>query len=271
MNYRKIGFIGAGNMAAALAKSIVSAGLPADHLLFSDISNERTVSLCSALGAHSCLDNIELAENSDIIFLAVKPNVLGEVIDEIKAYVYQKLIVSIVGGFTVETLNSAFGGCAKILRIMPNTPALVGEGMFAFSSETTFSSQDIDYIKSLLKSAGRIEVVEDQYLNAVTGLSGSGPAFAYLFIEALADGGVQQGLPRSLAYELAAQTVLGAAKMVLETKESPGSLKDAVCSPGGTTIEGVFALEKNAFRGACMEAVRAASEKSRELSLKAGR
>lgn len=271
MSYRKVGFIGAGNMAAALAKSIVSAGLPADHLFFSDISNERTVSLCSALGAHSCLDNVELVENSDVIFLAVKPSVLLEVIHEIKAYAYQKLVVSIVGGFTVEALNSAFGGCAKILRIMPNTPALVGEGMFAMSSETTFSSQDVDYIKSLLSQAGRVEVVEDKYLDAITGLSGSGPAYVYLFIEALADGGVQQGLPRSLAYELAAQTVLGAAKMVLETNKSPGTLKDEVCSPGGTTIEGVFALEKSAFRGACMEAVRAASEKSKELSLKAGR
>ena len=224
------------------------------------------------LGAKVLSSNIEAVEKGDIIFLAVKPQVLQQVLAEIAPAANKKLasagapvFVSMAAGWSIAKIQGVLGAKIPVARIMPNTPALIGKGMIALSASPEVSAQSVSEIEKLLSGAGIIDKVEERFMDAVTGLSGSGPAFVYLFIEALADGGVRAGLPRDKALRYAAQTVLGASAMVQETGKHPGELKDMVTSPGGTTIAGIAALEDGAFRSTVIKAVEAAWKRSIEL------
>ena len=209
----------------------------------------------------------EAAENGDLIILAVKPLYVREVIDEMKPALQGKAVLSIAAGWTVGMLADALRGTgATYLRVMPNTPALVGEGMTALCDDTTFSQEDFDYAKGIFDAIGKTRILPERLFDGVTAISGSSPAYVYMMIEAMADAGVREGLPRAYAYEMAAQAVLGSALMVLSSGTHPAALKDAVCSPGGTTIEAVAALERCGFRHAVMEAMKACADKSREMS-----
>jgi len=264
----RLGFIGAGNMGNAILQGVLYKNLIVpSYIMVSDINEDKLKSLSKDYGIRITLDNRELVKWCDIIILSVKPNVCGEVLAEIKDSLKDdQVLVSIVAGWSTTALKAAVGEKVKILRVMPNTPALVGEGMTVFSKNHNLNEANLTFVQEIFKSLGRVETVQDYLMDAVTALSGSGPAYVFMFIEALADAGVLQGLPRDISYRLAAQTVLGSAKMVLETGKHPGELKDAVCSPGGTTIEAVFALEEKGFRSAVMEAVKRSTDKSRKLS-----
>ena len=244
----KLGFIGAGNMGSAIISGILNKGaLPADCIYVSRKHPEKGAELAQK-GVHIMKDNLSLVQAVDCILLAVKPVYAAEVIREVYDVLDGKFVISIVAGWTYEMLKDALPDAARFVRVMPNTPLAVGEGMSLISSLFT--------------------IVEDHVYTPANGISGCGPAFVYAFIEAMADGGVRYGVPRALAYELAAQTLVGAAKMVLETGEHPGRLKDAVCSPGGTTIEGMYALEKGGMRAAVMDAVGATVEKTMRMAKK---
>jgi pyrroline-5-carboxylate reductase len=207
----------------------------------------------------------EVVEKSKVIVMAVKPQILKAVITEVKPKLTKDhLLVSIAAGITMSSLQE-WGGDVRVVRVIPNTPSLVGEGVAAISGGPSSTQGDVDLVKALFDSVGKTVVVEEKLLNAVTGVSGSGPAYVYIAIEAMADGGVAAGLPRSVALSLAAQTFLGSAKMVLETKRHPGQLKDEVASPAGTTIAGLHELEKAGFRSAWMNAVVAAAKRGEQL------
>lgn len=263
---QSIGFIGGGNMGSAMIGGILSAGLVSkDQILAADLSPAAREGLSGKFGIRTTGDNREAA-GSDILFLAVKPQFLYAVIDEIKSTVTKDtLIVSIVAGQSLEKLEKAFGKALRIIRVMPNTPALVGEAMSALSPNASATEEDVAAVNEILCCFGKSEVVPERLMDAVTGVSGSSPAYVYLFIEAMADAAVAEGMPRNQAYKFAAQAVYGSAKMVLETGQHPGALKDAVCSPGGTTIEAVASLEADGFRGIVMKAQRICTEKSRNL------
>ena len=214
-------------------------------------------------------NNIETAKAADILFLAVKPNIYPNVISEIKDYVKEScVVVSIAAGQSLETVGKLFGGNVKIVRVMPNMPALVGEGMAAVCGNEFAHETDVRNIADIFNCLGRAEIVSEKLMDIVTAVSGSSPAYVYIFIEALADAAVLGGMRRDMAYEFAAQSVLGSAKMVIETGKHPGELKDMVCSPAGTTIEAVAELEKFGLRSTVISAVRACMEKSREMGRK---
>lgn len=263
-----LGFAGMGNMAKAMLTRVLSSGIHApDDIIGFDIAEEALTKTCSETGIHMAGSNIGVARQADIVILAVKPDVCGKVLSEISpGMTNAKALVSIVLGWTTARLRDFVGNECQILRVMPNTPAMVGEGMTVLAKEHDLSEEMLAAVMRIFELLGRVRFVSESEMDAATGLSGSGSAYVYLFIEALADGGVRQGLPREDATVLAAQTVLGAAKMVLETGLHPGTLKDAVCSPGGSTIEGVTALEKRAMRAAVIEAVSASAEKSAVIS-----
>lgn len=263
----RIGFIGAGRMGTALAAGLTAAKLTtASGIIASDVFAEGRERFAAATGARVTDSNVEVLANADIIFLAVKPQSLHGVLEEIHTAVKQQhLIISIAAGISLPTLTSALGNETRLVRVMPNTPCLVGESAAGFALGGAATAEDGELVKQLLSAVGIAVEVSEPLLDAVTGLSGSGPAYAYLMIEALSDGGVRMGLPRDVATQLAAQTLLGAARMVLETGTHPGALKDAVTSPGGTTIAGIHALESGGFRGTVMNAVEAATLRSREL------
>ncbi len=210
--------------------------------------------------------NLDVAKFANVLILATKPDqVAGVLADISSAFTKKHVLISIAAGVTLAKLEAGLPAGARVIRVMPNTPALVGEGASAFALGKNASVVDAELAKKLLAAVGIAFQVKEGLLDAVTGLSGSGPAYVYQFIEALSDGGVASGLPRDIATKLAAQTVLGGAKMVLETGEHPGALKDQVTSPGGTTIEGLHALEKGKLRATVISAVRAATEKSKKL------
>lgn len=262
-----IGFIGAGNMATALIQGMLKGGISPDTLAAFDISTARMEAM-RALGIHTAESAVALAEMSDTTVLAVKPKYMQALLDDLRANAKVRDMLSIAAGWTHAMLVQAVPGARGIVRAMPNTPALVSEGVIAFAAENTLAPERFDALREAFSSCSRTFVVPEYLLDAVTAISGSGPAYVYLFIEALADGGVRQGLPRDMAYQLSAQTVLGAAKMVLETGEHPGALKDAVTSPGGTTIEAIYALEKAGLRGAVMDAVDACARKANQMTKK---
>ena len=263
----KLGFVGAGNMAQAILKGVLDKHvLGASDVLLYDPDTAKTQSLSKQYGVAVARSNAELSAASDIVLLAVKPNVCAAALKEIGQALSHKALISIVTGWDMRRLQAELDGSVNILRVMPNTPSMVGEGMTAFDQSHTLSPDEFSFAKSIFSSIGRVTVVPASLMSAVTGVSGSGPAYVYMFIEALADAGVLAGLPRSAAYELAAQTVVGAGKMVLETGLHPGVLKDAVCSPGGTTIEAVYELESAGFRAAVMHAVDACILKADALS-----
>ena len=266
MIQRKIGFIGAGFMAEALARGILRADLCLARDVFaSDPSEARRKAFSEMIGPNVFAENARVAESAEVLILAVKPHVMLAVAEEIQpALNTAHLIVSIAPGVTLGWLRENLG-TGRVVRVMPNTPALLGAGAAAYCAGPQVSKADKDAVEAIFSAVGICIEVEERHMDAVTGLSGSGPAYVYVAIEALSDGGVKMGLPRAAATRLAAQTVLGAARMVLETNRHPAQLKDQVTTPGGTTIEGLHALEKAGVRRAFMDAVEAAALKSREL------
>ncbi len=263
----KIGFIGTGNMGSAMMGGIISSGIvEASDVMASDIFQAALDRVSEEFSVNTSLDNRDVVDFADIIFLAVKPQYLADAIDGIKDMDYSnKVVVSIAAGQSLEKLLGMFGKELKVIRVMPNTPALVGEGMSALSPNELVTEEECATVLELFESFGKAEIVPERLQDAVVGISGSSPAYVYMFIEALADGAVAEGMPRAQAYKFAAQAVLGSAKMVLETGEHPGVLKDNVCSPGGTTIEAVATLEALGFRNAVIEAERVCIDKSREM------
>ncbi|MDO5479752.1 MAG: pyrroline-5-carboxylate reductase [Clostridia bacterium] len=261
----KIGFIGAGNMGSAIIGGIVEKIKNAE-IIVSDNSESARKAICQKFGAVEAKTNKDAANSSEILFLAVKPNVLDAVISEIKDFVSaETLIISIVAGKSIEYMENAFGKDIKLIRVMPNTPALVGEGMSALCKNQNVSDLDLENALEIFNSLGRAEVVAENIMDAVTAVSGSAPAYIFMLIEAMADGAVAGGMARNQAYNFAAQTVLGSAKMVLETGKHPAELKDMVCSPGGTTIDAVKVLEEKGFRCAVIDAMKACMDKSKKL------
>lgn len=265
----KIGFIGLGNMATAMIGGMLEKGLVEPHDVIG--SDKNTAALEKAKEQHkitTVFNNIQVAKEADVLFLAVKPIVFPEVIEEIKDIVRgETVIVSIAAGRDLTYLQEAFGRPSlKLIRCMPNTPALVLEGCTGVCPGLRVTAEDIDKVMALLNSFGRAYVVPERLMDVVVGVSGSSPAYVFMFIEAMADAAVAGGMPRQQAYEFAAQAVLGSAKLVLETGLHPGQLKDMVCSPGGTTIQAVKVLEEKGFRAAVMDAMEACMEKSRDMA-----
>ena len=262
-----IGFLGAGKMATALAKGFVRAEMvvPREIIASDPFVTARKI-FTGEVGAKTVATNLDVAKFADVLILATKPDQVPAALAEIsRAFTKSHLLVSIAAGVTIAKLEAALPAGARVIRVMPNTPALVSAAASAFALGNHATVADGELAKKLLSAVGIAFQVKENLLDAVTGLSGSGPAYVYQFIEALSDGGVAAGLPRDIATKLAAQTVLGGAKMVLETGQHPGALKDQVTSPGGTTIEGLHALEKGKLRATVMSAVRAATEKSKKL------
>jgi pyrroline-5-carboxylate reductase len=265
-----IGFVGAGQMARALARGFVQAGMvPAEKIVACDSLPEATVDFLRVVpGAKIAVSNADLANQADVVILAVKPQSMPAVMGQLGGNLPDKLVVSVAAGVTLAKLCEGLK-TDRVVRVMPNTPALVGRGASAYARGSGTSEADGKLVGELLAAVGRAFPVEEKLLDAVTGLSGSGPAFVYVMIEALSDGGVRVGLPRDVATALAAQTVLGAAEMVLSTGEHPAVLKDRVASPGGTTIAGLAALEDHGVRAALIAAVEAATQRSAELGRRA--
>ncbi len=263
----RIGLIGTGRMATALARGWVQSGwLAAENVRGTDVLPAAREQFTKATACRTVATVSEVLTDSEVVVLAVKPQHMGGVLAEMRALVAEKhLIVSIAAGVPLGALSETLGSDRRLVRVMPNTPALIGAGAAAFALGGQATPADAQLVEQMLSTVGLAVEVPESLLDAVTGLSGSGPAYVYQIIEALSDGGVRVGLPRDIATKLAAQTVLGAARMVLETGEHPGTLKDAVTSPGGTTIAGLHALEAGGVRGHLINAVVAATQRSREL------
>lgn len=262
-----IGFLGAGKMGTALARGFIHAGLvKAGQIMANDPVEAAQTSFGRETGAKLGKSNAEVTKFADVLLLAVKPDQVAGVLAEIRNHFSKKhLLISIAAGVPLARLEGGLDAGARVIRVMPNTPALVGASATAYALGKSALPEDGQLAQKLFSAVGTALSVKESLLDAVTGLSGSGPAYIYMMIEGLSDGGVAAGLPRDIATKLAAQTVLGSAKMVLETGQHPGALKDMVTSPGGTTIEGLHELEKGKVRAALMNAVRAATEKSRKL------
>jgi pyrroline-5-carboxylate reductase len=260
--------IGAGNMGAALMKGAAKGS----SVFFTDSDSEKARSASAALGAGVLASNAEAAAKGDYVFLAVKPQILAQVLAEIAQAAKDRLnagnppvFVSMAAGWSIEKIQSVLGAKLPVVRIMPNTPALIGKGMIALAASPQVSAEKSAALVNILEGAGIVDCVDESLMDAVTGLSGSGPAFAYLFIESLAEGGEKAGLPKDKALSYAAQTVLGAAEMVQQTGKQPGELRAMVTSPNGTTVAGLAALEKGDFGAVVNKAVEAAWKRSIEL------
>ena len=263
---KKIGFIGCGNMAKAMITSIIKAELVAPKSVFASDGYQPSLDDVKArLGINTTMDNKEVVKSSDVIFLAVKPNIYDAVMQEIAPLVDGKLFVSIAPGKTLAYLENGLGKNTKILRTMPNTPAMVGEGVTAICPNNNVTKEDQEVLETIIGTFGTVERIDEKLFDAVVAVSGSSPAYVFMFIEAMADAAVLQGMARDKAYRFAAQAVLGSAKMVLDTNKHPGGLKDMVCSPGGTTIEGVAVLEEKGMRSAVIQAMNAVYYKSGKL------
>ncbi len=262
-----IGVIGFGNMASAIIEGTLKSGLfKPEEIIASTKSFDKLKEANNQLGIQIALENQEVARKANILMLGVKPHLVEKIIKEIRDDVSDDtVIVSIAAGITINKMSRAFGREMKIIRTMPNTPALVGAGMTAISPNDQVSKRELQTILDLFNACGRAVVVEEKDIDAISAISGSSPAFAFMFIEALADGGVLMGLKREDAYIFAAQAVLGAAKLVLETDKHPGELKDVVSSPGGTTIEGIKTLEAKGLRSALITAVEETTKKAKLL------
>lgn len=263
----KIGFIGCGNMGQAMLGGMLDSGrVKARDVMVTDKLLASRVNAQKKYGVEIPATNMEVAMISDIIILAVKPQFYEEVLAEIKDAVWSnKILVSIAPGKTMKWLEEQVGKPTKIIRAMPNTPALVKAGMMGICANEKVEKEELDYVCELFQSFSKIEVVTEQLMDTVTAVSGSSPAYVFMFIEAMADAAVEGGMPRKQAYTFAAQAVLGSAKMVLETGKHPGELKDMVCSPAGTTIQAVRVLEEHGMRAAVMDAMKACIDKSRNM------
>lgn len=263
----RFAFIGGGNMAEALLKGLLSGlNVPATQITATDVVPDRLTYLESTYGIKTSTDNQRAVQEHDVVVLAVKPQVMSTVLEGIASSVSRdKLVISIAAGITLEALQQGLSDDSRVVRVMPNTPALVLAGAAGISPGAAATPEDVALVEQIFNAVGRGVVVNDDMMDAVTGLSGSGPAYVFALIEALSDGGVLMGLTRPMATSLAAQTVMGAAKMVLETGRHPGELKDMVTSPAGTTIAGMQVLESGGLRGLMMAAVQQATERSEEL------
>ena len=263
----KIGFVGCGNMATAIIKGIIKKQIIEEENIMASAKTKTTLERVQReLGIKVSMDNSEVVKNSDIVVLAVKPQYYQEVIEQIKDTVSDnQIIISIAPGKTLAWLQDCFGKNVKLVRTMPNTPALVGEGMTGACRNEYVTDEDYATVLQILGSFGEVETIPENLMDVCVSVSGSSPAYIYILIEAMADGAVADGIPRADAYKLVAQTVLGSAKMVLETGEHPGLLKDKVCSPGGTTMEAVRVLEEKGFRSSVIEAMKACVRKARGL------
>lgn len=263
---KKIGFIGAGMMAEAIARGLLKAGMDTTRISASDPGETRRDLFRKELGVSATTDNQTVAQFGDIILIAVKPFVVPDALASIADVLQpRQLVVSIAAGVTIDSIESKLPKGIPVVRVMPNTPCLIGEGAAALAPGKHATQAHLDLASEIFSASGKVVQLTEDKLDAVTGLSGSGPAYVYTFIEALADGGVRMGIPKATALVLAAQTVLGAAKMVLETGSHPAELRDKVMTPGGTTIAGMASLERDKFRSALIEAVTAATQRSAEL------
>lgn len=263
---KKIGFIGGGNMAEAIIRGLLSGGVPAENIFVAEPVEKRREYLSASYSVMTTGDNRDAASFGEIIILAVKPQVCLEALRALSGEESAgKLFISIMAGVKTKTIETALSKGTRVIRVMPNTPALVLEAASAVSPGACAKPDDVSLALDIFNLLGTACSVDEKLLDAVTGLSGSGPAYVYTFIEALSDAGVKNGLPRDIATRLAAQTVFGAAKMVLETGEHPAMLREKVTSPGGTTIAGLHVLEQQAFRGSVMTAVDSATHRSMEL------
>ena len=257
----KLGFIGAGNMGGAILKGILAGGkVEANNIFIRNSSVSSTQNAAQKNGVQACSSLKELAQKSDIVFIGVKPYLVAKVLGEIKDELKNKIVISMAASVEIRDIEAIIPEI-KVVRIMPNTPVEVGAGVIGVSFSELISKDEQPEIVELFDNIGKVEVISEKDMAGLTAISGSGPAYVYMFIEALADGAVLNGLRRDAAYRLAANTVLGSAKMVLETNEHPGKLKDDVCSPAGSTIEAVRVLEENNFRSAVIECERACFEK----------
>lgn len=263
----KLGFIGCGNMATAMMKGIIGNHIISkEDMIGSALSQATLDRVQKELGIHVTTDNRKVSENADILVLSIKPQFYETVIKEIRDVVTStQLIITIAPGKTLEWLGEQFGKPVKIIRTMPNTPALVGEGITAACPNQYVEKEELEKVSNVLQGFGKCEVIPEHLMDVVVSVSGSSPAYVFMFIEAMADAAVADGMPRAQAYEFAAQSVLGSAKMVLETGMHPGLLKDMVCSPGGTTIEAVRVLEEKGMRSAVIEAMKACVNKAKGM------
>ncbi len=263
----KLGFIGCGNMASAIMSGIISNGLmEATEIIGADVFAPSREKAKATLGIQIAESNIDVVQKSEAFVLSIKPQYYAEVIREIKDYVTDnQIIITLAPGKTLAWLEEQFGKKVKIIRTMPNTPAMVQEGMTAACPNQNVTEEELEYVLNILRAFGEAEVVPEKLIDAVVAVSGSSPAYVFMMIEAMADAAVAEGMPRNQAYKFAAKAVMGSAKMVLETGKQPGELKDMVCSPGGTTIEAVKVLEETGFRGSVMQAMEVCAEKSRSL------
>lgn len=270
MTEKIIGFIGAGNMGSAMIGGICQSGLVSPEQMIASARSTATIEkLNTAYGIKTTLLNEEVAAASDILFIAIKPNKFTEVLPTIASSLKKEcILVSVAAGQSIQAIELLLGSHIKLVRAMPNTPALVGESMSALCRNENVTDAELSYVQQLFECFGKAEIVTESMMDAVIGVSGSSPAYVYMFIEAMADAAVADGMPRTMAYRFAAQAVLGAAKMVVETGKHPGELKDAVCSPGGTTIEAVAALEAGGFRNTVISAQRACVQKSKNMTNK---
>lgn len=263
----KLGFIGCGNMASAIMSGIISNGIiQADEIIGADVFAPSRDKVKNNLGIQIAENNAEVVQKAEAFVLSIKPQYYEEVIREIKDDVIDnQIVITLAPGKTLAWLEEQFGKPVKIVRTMPNTPAMVQEGMTAACPNQYVTAEELDYVCGILKGFGEVEVVPEKLIDAVVAVSGSSPAYVFMMIEAMADAAVAEGMPRNQAYKFAAKAVMGSAKMVLETGKHPGELKDMVCSPGGTTIEAVKVLEATGFRSSLMEAMEVCAEKSRSL------
>ena len=263
----KLGFIGCGNMASAIMGGILKNGLmEASDIIGADVFAPSREKVKDTLGIQIAENNRQVVEQAEAFVLSVKPQFYAEVIAEIKDLVREdQLVITLAPGKTLAWLESQFEKPVKIIRTMPNTPAMILEGMTAACPNAYVSEEELEYTCTILRSFGEVEVVPEKMIDAVVAVSGSSPAYVYMMIEAMADAAVAEGMPRSQAYKFAAKAVMGSAKMVLETGKHPGELKDMVCSPAGTTIEAVKVLEATGFRSSLMQAMEVCAEKSRSL------
>lgn len=263
----KLGFIGTGNMASAIMGGVIkNKVVAAEEIIGADLFAPGRERVKEQFGINVTASNKEVVEKAEVMILSVKPQFYADVINEIKDSIKEnQIVITIAPGKTLAWLSEQFGKPVKIVRTMPNTPAMVGEGMTAACPNEHITEEELAYVKTILESFSKVEIVPERLMDVVTAVSGSSPAYVYMFIEAMADAAVSGGMPRAQAYKFAAQAVMGSAKMVLDTGKHPGELKDMVCSPAGTTIEAVRTLEERGFRSAVIEAMKVCEDISKGM------
>ncbi|MFK4784585.1 pyrroline-5-carboxylate reductase [Fusobacterium sp. MFO224] len=264
---KKIGFIGTGNMGQAMLKGIISSKIvPCENILVSDKDEVKLKEISAKFNIVGKTSNKFVAENSDILILSIKPNIYNIVIEEIKDIIKEEtIVITLAPNLSLENISKMFSRELKIVRSMPNTPAFVGAGMSAVVPNLNITKDDLNYVLEIFNSFGKVEIVDEKIMSTVVAVSGSSPAYIFMLIEAMADAAVSGGMTRTAAYKFAAQSVLGSAKMVLETGLHPGILKDMVCSPGGTTIDAVMELEKSGFRNSIIQGMKACENKAKNM------